>query len=453
MSDLIHWLEENEYFTSKNDTKSSHLLYNGYKGGVLYIPRDKDYAFLCKYAEELKKKSLLLYVEVRPQTFKFMVDIDMSDDHYWSKEEIIDVTKIIQKTVYDFYEANNPVICLNSAPKTKKEVIHTGVHLIWPTLVFTSDTALIIRRGIIQKLNEYKTLEKSWESIVDEVIYTRNGYRMVGSDKLNNKKEPENRPLELLFVMNSDGEISEGYYARLKRDPKALATETSIRYVIDTYLEKGMTIKYPTWLDPDALEEAYKKSGISSKGSVVSQNEHVIIENFIRKNLPSVYYRCVKSISRYPKEDDYPPALLIKTNSKYCMNISRNHNSCGIYFYATPAGITQKCLCNCDKTGGRKFGLCREYTSSIYPFDPSTKELLFPEECHFEEPEKKPEKKGSVKKESIKKGSEKDSKEKDSKPKKKPPVKKDVYVPPTEKNMNIQQKKLSEKMFKDIMKM
>lgn len=402
---LDKWLSDKKYFTRTKDTPiPSHLLYNGYKGGKLYIPRTKEYEFLGQYAAEMARGTKLYFVETRPKTFKFMIDVDISDDHYWSVEEIAKLTVIIQKTVYAFFETNQVVICCTSPVKIKNDGTHTGIHLIWPNLFVTSDTALCIRRGIIQKLkeaNEFK-MAKSWEDIIDETIFTRNGYRMVGSDKMKVIKEngterkiPEDRPLGLLFVMDSEGQFSDVYYERLKNDTKALILETSIRYVIDTYLNQGMNInKIPIWLEEDPLQ---KKAGPrSNQGNVVSTKEHHILEQFIKRNMPKYYHGVIKSVVRYPKEGTYPPALLIKTTSRYCMNIGRDHNSCGVYFYATPDGITQRCLCSCNKMDGRKNGLCMDYVSGEYKFTEETRTILFPEtEINLFEAEEKTNKKGA----------------------------------------------------------
>jgi hypothetical protein len=447
-SKLDQWLEENHFFNRTKDTPvPSHLLYTGFKGGKLYVPRDKEYDFLCQYAAEMCRGTPLYIVETRPRTFKYMVDIDISDDHYWSFEEIVKIVAVVQSTVYQFFETNQVTICCTSPAKMKNDGIHTGIHLIWPNLFVTSDTALCIRRGIIQKLKENdKTLEKSfnvkksWEDIMDETIYTRNGYRMVGSDKMSPNKDKqkvaENRPLSLLFVMDSEGQLSDIYYNRLKKDTKALVLETSIRYVIDTYLNQGMNInKFPIWLDEDPLQKKAGSKNQGVAGTVVSGKEHIIIENFIRKHLPKAYSRqVVKAVTRYPDKN-----LLVKTNSKFCMNLGREHASCGIYFFASPTGIYIKCLCPCNKLEGRKNGLCMDYTSECYPFDEDIRTILFPEfDKNLFEEEKDKKKKEYVKK--LKEEKKKKLKEQTK------------FIPDTKTNIEKQQKKTVDKLLADIMR-
>lgn len=375
MAELTKWIEQNKYHQiSKEVTEYTHLLFSG---GKIYIPRNKEYEFLSKYAAEVDKKSKLYYIEQRPKTYKFMIDIDMTDDHYWTFDEIVILIKNIQLIVRDFFKEEYNTICCISAEKKKEGKICTGIHLIWPGIVVSSEIALIIRSGIIQKLKKSSIILNTctnWEKVIDELIYTRVGYRMVYSDKMSGGVS-ENRPLLLLFVMNAEGELNDIYYNRLLNNTKSLVLETSIRYVIDTYLEKGMDIVLPQWLEGDIVMSTPKKYG-GITGTIATNKEHHIIEQFIRKNLPKEYNRSsIISVTKYTDGN-----LLIKTNSKYCMNIDKNHNSCGIYFFASVFGMYQKCHCNCNKLTGRKKGYCKDYSSDCFPFSDEIKNFLFPDQ-------------------------------------------------------------------------
>jgi len=374
---LYRWLDEQKFFTRTTDVPiASHLIYDGYRGGKVYVPRNREYEFLSYYSKEFANKTPLYFVEVRPKTFKFMIDIDISSDHYWSLNEIVDLVAFIQCIIVQFFIdtltiTNIITICCTSPVKMKKDKTHTGIHLIWPNLFITADVALTIRRGLIQKLKEWMK-DFDWNMAIDETIYTKNGFRMVGSDKMSKDKVPENRPLQLLFVMNSDKTLNEIYFNRLKKDFKSLILETSIRYVLDAYMIQGMSINFPQWLEEDDIVVKTKPNGV---GSLVSSKEHHIIEQFIRYNFPKEYSRgVVREVTRYPDKN-----LLIKTNSKFCMNIGREHNSCGIYFHATPYGLTQRCLCTCQKLDGRKHGLCCDFKSETKIFNDHVKDILFPD--------------------------------------------------------------------------
>ena len=67
-----------------------------------------------------------------------------------------------------------------------------------------------------------------------------------------------------------------------------------------------------------------------------------------------------------------------RTDSTFCMNIAKNHNSNTIYFLVNEHGVYQKCFCQCSTTVGRRFGMCKEYASKIRPLKSELQALLFP---------------------------------------------------------------------------
>ncbi len=384
MTAVESWIKENNLSVSSKEVPyATHLLMNG---GSYFIPKNKEYTFLTHYAKDLENKKPLYCVELRQKIFKYFIDIDITDDHYWGTEEITILVKNIQFIIKDFFNEDHSTICLISATKTKTDGVHTGIHLIWHDIFVTSETALVMRVGLLHKLKEGSIkLSKSWESIIDEGVYTRHGYRMVGSDKMMKKGIPENRPLYLLFVMNFKGELRNNHYDRLKRDIKALVLETSIRYILDSCKDVGMLIKYPEWLDHEQIK--LKMPECSFNFSVASSKEHKLIEMFIRDKLPKAYSRIkIKSVKRIAPDKNYKSGrLYIEADSKYCLNIGREHNSCGIYFFATEHGLWQKCFCACDKLECRKKGLCKDFMSDCFKFENSLRNALFPE-CLKEEP-------------------------------------------------------------------
>lgn len=376
MTTLESWIIENNLSTSSIEVPyATHLLFNG---GSYFVPKNKEHTFLTCYAKDLENGVNLYCVEVRPKLFKYMIDIDITDDHYWLLNEIEVLVKNIQSIIKDFFNEDHSTICLVSAAKTKKDGVHTGIHLIWHDIFVTSETALVIRVGLLHKLKESPIkISKPWEDIIDELVYTRVGYRMVGSDKMV-KGIPENRPLDLLFVMNFKGELRTVHYDRLKRDTKALVLETSIRHILDSCKDNGMLIKYPEWLNTEQIK--LKIPECSFNFSVASSKEHKLIEIFIRENLPKEYSRIkIKSVKRILPDKNYRCGrLYIETGSKFCLNIGREHNSCGIYFFATEHGLWQKCYCACNKLDCRKKGLCKDFISDCFKFENTLRSALFP---------------------------------------------------------------------------
>lgn len=58
---------------------------------------------------------------------------------------------------------------------------------------------------------------------------------------------------------------------------------------------------------------------------------------------------------------------MLRSTSRWCGNIGRAHNSNNVYFQLTRAGVCQRCYCRCDTTEGRRHGLCKDYSSAVWP--------------------------------------------------------------------------------------
>ena len=385
---LKKWLNS---YKSKDGDKHTHLLFNG---GKFCIPKDREREFIKIYTECLLKKEKVFVVECRPKIFKFMIDLDIkenitdSSESKWTDEHIEEVVKLIQNVLFEFYEINMNVICCTSPSKiiqakgTEPQKLKLGIHLIWPRNFIIPSDALILRSAIIQKLISVygkRTNGNSWEDVVDERVYISNGYRMVGSDKISRdggRPIVENRVYWPTFVMNSQGEMRHDYYNRLCKDYESLILDTSIRYV-PVSVSIPLT-KIPKWVTIDKELSTQVKN--VKKGSVrvsridIGTMEFTKLERFMNDKLPSVYSnQNLKSVQRYPDGN-----LLIITDSRHCMNIGRDHNSCGIYFLGVRKGIYQKCLCPCINLKDRIFGYCKDFTSSCFEWDPELRESLFP---------------------------------------------------------------------------
>lgn len=367
-------------FKSPPDSKATHLLLNG---GKLTVLPDREREFIEKYAKALERKEKQYIVECRPVIFKFMIDLDIKEPEgskEWDKKNITDLVATIQKVVYEFYEIDMNVICLAAPPKSitskKAKYTKTGIHLIWPRHFTNTSDALLLRQGILQRIKEKygeRHPENPWEDVFDERIYTSNGYRMVGSDKFT-RGSPEGREYWPLFVVDSEGNSRDAYFTRISTDMEALVLDTSIRFV-PVKVSIPIT-KVPQWLSIDEeVSQKIKKKAVGSKVSRIDvcSKEYGGLVEFMREKLPSIYRnQNIKSIQRYPDDN-----ILIITDSRHCLNLGREHNSCGIYFFATEKGVYQKCLCPCINMKDRIFGYCKDYTSSCFEFNDELRETLF----------------------------------------------------------------------------
>jgi hypothetical protein len=427
---LRKWLWENGYLKKPvNSKQDSHRLLDG---GLIYVPENKERDFLSRYAKEMSNGTKLYYVEARPKIYKYMVDLDIGDDHFWSKEEIIKICTFIIKIVNEFYDGNFVGICCNTSTQKMKprqdgtEFCHTGVHIIFPKLYVGDETALLLRRAILQKVESdygYTSKETPWSDILDERIYVSNGFRMVGSDKMHREKNPnyrdgddkktkfikvpESRCYLPFCVINGKGILRDAYLETLEQNYEKLMFETSIRYVPEAFKianpEGSLPVKIPNWISGENILVKPKKKRKSYGNTSTGSKELTVLEYQIKKNIPE--YRneptLIREAMRTPSGN-----LLVISHSHYCLNIGKEHGSNHVFFIVTPKYIYQKCLSHNSSVKGRKHGPCSEFISDGYKLPEDFSEVLFgklefrqTEEYHSKYDTNEPKNKKSVVKE------------------------------------------------------
>jgi hypothetical protein len=81
-----------------------------------------------------------------------------------------------------------------------------------------------------------------------------------------------------------------------------------------------------------------------------------LLERFIRKNMTGNEDTRVLSVFKFKS------VHLVKTTSRYCENIERNHNSNHVKIVIDGKLIYQKCFCRCETTHGRRRGFCKDFS-------------------------------------------------------------------------------------------
>lgn len=351
-----------EFLAPRTSPEHTHLLLNG---GKLNVPDDKHSLFLRIYAKALENGERVYVVERRRKDiFRMMIDFDGVFEEKLTQEMRKGIAKTIQQIVYKLYDIDFNVISLIAPPVKKADSgWKCGIHFIWPRLFVSSEIALAIRQEILAQFTMTAKCNNAMDDVFDPLVYTRNGFRMVGSDKWNHKtRRGENRVYGIDFVMDSEGNMREAYADLLRKNTFRMVQDTSIREIFGN---TAKTIPLPN----------VKLANVPAKNrKLVRRNEDLsALEDFLRSSMPKGYVNVnVKGLREYPDGN-----FLVITDSKYCLNLRRNHSSCGIYFLLTARGVYQKCLCPCKNLKGRKFGYCHEFTSKLYPIDDFLKELYF----------------------------------------------------------------------------
>ena len=370
---LKKWLlSENVLLTKDSDQKPTHLFLDG---GRAYINFDKldEFYEVCK--ECITKNIGIFVVECRTDIFKLFLDLDFIGNLSIEYDFIIEVVNHIQEIIYDLYGENQDVILCNTQSKmiekNDKEYEKNGFHLFWPGIDINVSTALKIRDIIIDKLKiiygERNEINK-WADVVDESVFKSNGIRMNWSYKMNivtndrsRKYIPDTRfykPLEIInsFKEKKDFYLTETEYSRFLK-------LTSIRTQADNITE----IKNSEFLnknyDTDSVDLKSENNDFYLKRIETKNSKYVEIIRFFNLHVTDYYSKDIKDILYLEEKDSY----IIKTKSKYCQNIKREHNSCGIYFMLTKTGLIQRCYCKCNTMEGRCSGYCKNYKSAPIP--------------------------------------------------------------------------------------
>ena len=88
-----------------------------------------------------------------------------------------------------------------------------------------------------------------------------------------------------------------------------------------------------------------------------------LLQTFIRKSMPGNEETKVLAIFKFKN------VHLLKTTSRYCENIRRNHNSNHVKIVIDNGFIYQKCFCRCETTEGRRLGFCKDFTGNKHKLE------------------------------------------------------------------------------------
>lgn len=409
---LRQWLIETKKFTKNKDY--THLLLDN---GKLKIEPVYERDFLKRYSNDVYRKYKHYICEIKTPIFKLFSDLDFFDTKELSENDLLMYTGHIQSVISEFFIEKDldcqVIICTTDSKKTTiegAEYIKTGVHLIWTNIYVSKQTALLLRKCLVQSLNMKfgsRSSYNSWDDVVDLTVYDQNGLRMIGSHKMGPcsvckrskkkicdkencismfngvRKVDEGRPYFPTFVLDGKGKQSKSELKRLKKNTFHTIIQTSIR----SDLKEETKHHPPIWFT--FTEEKKKKPkiipGIEDQKGIkeLKPKQRVAdidarlgkVQEFIRRHLPEPY-RKVNITDLFMCENNI---YVAQTDSKFCMNIDREHNGNHIYFCINKNEIYQKCFCRCDTEVGRKFGKCSSYKSAGRKISTSLQKLLFPE--------------------------------------------------------------------------
>lgn len=425
-SALKEWIYRNNCYIKYGDKRPyTHLLLNG---GKYHVPKNKTKEFLKVYAKDIKDGKVKHYIcETKTETFKLLADLDFFNDSILDDNEMLKYVKEIQNVVSKCFHENEIsklIICTTDSKSVfidGAEYIKTGIHMIWNNIIVTRETCLMLRLVILKELE--KTFGKrlphnTWADVLDRCVYEQNGLRMIGSRKTSKCKDCNNKQDERAncetcygtgkydegrvylpkYVLNHKGELDNDYLESLNNDITKMIEETSIVVYDDSIPESVFQLPQDIKISYRELEKEKTKRrtnrnkrlppGKEEQEGLREHSERVRIDItdkrfvklrvFAKKYLPECYSR-TKIIDLFScANGDY---YVARTDSHFCQNINKEHNSNTIYFYIDSHHLYQKCFCRCNTTHNRIDGLCKDYRSRGIPLGVIVRETLFPNMC------------------------------------------------------------------------
>jgi len=363
-----------------NATNLSHVLLDG---GKLSVPSDRLPEFYEKYVDAVKCGERLYVVEQKTPTYNFFIDIDYKDHDSLSIDEIKSICKII----CDKVKRHGGKKCLISVAPPKKvgTMTKTGIHLNWPGFVVDQGSAIALREHVLVALSMAKST-KNWNDIIDSAVYgdlrrktKGSGFRMPWSYKKEKHNACDGKGCPECGGKKVD---QVAYLPVFMYTPEPLSTIIRVEQEPDVELLKMSAIR------TDAPQNAFiqppsvpvREGGFTdeeTKDEVQDEHLRSDIEAFVRKNMEG------QSDAYITKLFKHKNVFLLATNSNYCENLKRKHNSNHVWFIISGKLILQKCFCKCETLRGRRDGFCKDFCGRRHELPKSIMDRLYPtrEKC------------------------------------------------------------------------
>lgn len=331
-------------YATKKDRRPTHLLLSG---GKLVVEDGRAGAFLNAYANAVARGEDLYVVEVKTPVFRLFVDLDAKDAPV--PDIVVDACTTTAKRRFD----NDEVVVF-------KSTCSLGVHLVFPDIFVTADTAMAYRRDVLHAL-QMPELEK----VFDTAVYGGSGLRMPWSRKRD----------------------SPGVYVPTNGDQYPNAHRPRASEVRATL--KRCSIRAPEAAPTPHTFEINRETAATSSSAMPMPCIPEPLGRLLLGCLPRAYETSAFTRAASLGRD----TIVLKSTSRVCGNLGwKAHNSNTVYFVVHRAGkITQRCYCRCDTTAGRLRGLCKDYASPEFPLPDYLATELFKFEFLPEEQPEEPE--------------------------------------------------------------
>jgi len=372
------WCKKNNFYEKNGEI--THVLMDG---GILYIPDDKTSFFFKKYIECIKNEKIFV-VEQKTSNFNFFVDIDYQDDDELGYNELQSILDLICGKIETF--SKQKALVSVAKPKKKGNLIKSGVHINWHGFVVDQRMAVNLMYHIIETLTNVYPY-RDWTQIIDSSVYGNldtgskgSGFRIPWSHKKSKHAECSGKGC---IVCKNTGKIDEVAYLPVMIYENGDLTQIESQKPDYDLLMLSLVRTFDSLSDV-TIPEVYqlvspkkvKKEGDFTKRQMKDEVNDVELQvylgRFINQNIKGFERASIMKMYKQNKD-----IYFVQTDSKYCMNLGREHTSNHVYFMIKKKSISQKCFCRCDTMKGRRVSFCKDFSSPDYKLSPSIINLLY----------------------------------------------------------------------------
>lgn len=394
---LTKWLLNKGFLVVSKETRAK-ITHTCLDGGRLSIPKEDINDFYKIYATGVKNGEDYFICEAfdsksGEENMKLYFDFDFCLNIPISDTQLNSFSNILKSEIDKIYNTDsNMVVCRTHPTKLTKngeDLVKAGVHFYFPDVVVSGEEALDISKYICLKfISLFPGFP--WDTIIDSKVY-KVGLRMLYSKKIANKRRK--------IVNNADNSGVKGLDNQ--EDTKASKGYEIVNVIENRYYYPVMFYDQGEKIDnlcfnkmtPDDLVYFLKMCSVKcyneekkldmvvkvpkyepekkEAGSKQTEEMAIKVEQFIRTQTIPEWNHPLVSVKKMDK------IYIAKNTSMYCLNVKRDHNSCGIYFVIQESGMYQKCFCRCETTEGRKAGVCSKFKSHVFPIPMDLKKSLF----------------------------------------------------------------------------
>ena len=340
---------------------TTHLLLSG---GKLAVPESDAGAFLNAYALAVVRGERPCVVEIRTPLFGYFVDLDIRvRGEYPGDAALQAVCSVVAGAAGAAFETVPPrVVACRAALKTESEgSTKVGVHLHWPGTVVSSRGALAVREQILASLKTAATSltgfeDQPWDTVVDAAVYKGSGLRMAWSGKHAGDERVYAPWLEHTAAESGWTECAAASGVTAIRDWVCALSVRVPPTTTPTPLGPTLTAALDTAADRDAADGSAETTTTVQTASLTP---YASVLPLLDAVLP-LEFAGQRFVGLVKTEHG---GFMLRSTSRYCLNLGRAHRSNNVYFVLTRDGISQRCYCRCDTTDGRRHGLCQKFVS------------------------------------------------------------------------------------------